>query len=677
MSIYQVNGSSLESVANAIRAKAGLSSENKLTFPNGFATAVENMDDGSSVKNDVDKLNSFMEINDFHGNDGVISNTLETPYSAYDVLDGALILNNGTIRQNGTDTNYFVSPLIPVSEGTYGLKIEKNEYGVGNIVANNNGFGFFGSDGETVIARPSEITDLGNDIRLIEVPDGAAYLRFSVIKGDATLQRTIEFFNQWILLPNADSEITDDFFDIGTPKSNGTIEKIKRSDGSYLQFKDQQARDDIAAIDNSNINAFMTNNDLDSDIINSLELPYTEDEIIKFASILSNGSIRNSRNNYDRNCSVTPLIPVTKGTYALYVPNGKGNSNKGQLYNTNDGYGLFGSDGTTPVTKVSMTDLGNNIFQIVVPKNAEYIRFVFYHGYANDNVFFDDNVEIGLKYVNDNWVFIKSDSTTLIPADFKRKANRAVNRLVRADGSTVNLSSTELWSKKILVFGDSIWGNDRTAGISDYLMDYSGATVYNCAIGGTRITGDRSTYAGAPAWQAFDGVHLIHAKLENDFANQDTYASEVTSYVASETLPLLKSIDMSDIDIVILAYGRNDISSDKTVAEITSAYRTAITELLTAYPQLRIIVCTTPWGMFDTVDGDEYTNANGGTLRGMADGVIELGQSMHIEVLDTLARLPWCALTKATYLDSDEVHPSTEGNKVYAHVVHGKLRSMY
>ena len=119
--------------------------------------------------------------------------------------------------------------------------------------------------------------------------------------------------------------------------------------------------------------------------------------MIKFASILSSGRIRNERNNYDRCYSVTPLIPVNPGTYALYVPSGAGTASGGQLSVTNNGYGLFAADGTTVVSKTSFTDLGNGVYSISVPAGAAYLRFVFYHGQANDNVFSEENVKIGLK----------------------------------------------------------------------------------------------------------------------------------------------------------------------------------------------------------------------------------------------------------------------------------------
>ena len=546
-----------------------------------------------------------------------------------------------------------------------------------------NGFGFFAADGTTVVARPSHLTALGDDIYVIPVPSGASYIRFTILKGGSTasyLPWSLEYFNQWILLPNADENITSSFFDdVVSPKQNGEIDKIMRSDGSYLELKDTVARESIENMDISGANTFLERNNLDGSLDNVLGTPFSASDIMAFAGIMSNGSIRNERNNYDRNTSLTPLIPVEKGKYVLYVPDGSGASGnkRGILSSINDGYGLFASDGTTKVTKESFTTLASNIFQIVVPDGASYIRFQYYHGESEQNTFIDEHVEQGRIYINENWVMIKSDSESLTPSDFTKKSNGVINKFVRSDGSEVIISTNELSQKKIIVFGDSIWGNDRTDGIADFLAEYCGATIYNCAIGGTRITGDRDSYSGGPEWTAFDGKNLIHAKIIDTWTEQDQYAGDVASYVATETLPLLKSVDMDSVDIVILEYGANDFTGGKTIAQITAAYEDVIEEILTEYPHIRILICTSTWREFEGTDGDVYENSQNYTIRQMDDGIIEMAKAKHIAVVDMLSELPWRAETKAYYLDSDYVHPNIKGNRIYAHVVHGKLRSMY
>ena len=236
----------------------------------------------------------------------------------------------------------------------------------------------------------------------------------------------------------------------------------------------------------------------------------------------------------------------------------------------------------------------------------------------------------------------------------------------------------EFAGKKILAFGDSIWGDGRTNGIANYLAEYSGATVYNAGIGGTRITGDRSQVE-VPKFIPFDGVTLIHAYLTNTWTAQDAGASEVWEYVSTDVLPMLKSLDIQTVDIVVLAYGTNDFSAPKTASAVSTAFLSAISELLTANPKLRILCIVPPWRMFesDTVDGDVYVNGNSDTLYDFDADIVEAIKAKHIEVLNMFERCPWRAETKTLYLKPDAIHPNKTGNQVYAHIVHGKLRSMY
>lgn len=427
----------------------------------------------------------------------------------------------------------------------------------------------------------------------------------------------------------------------------------------------------------SSADGFLTVNGFESDVVNVLGQPYDTGDVLMFAQILDNGSIRNSDSNFDRDYSVTPLIPVTPGKYALYVPNGKGYSQKGQWCSVTAGYGLWESDGTTSVAKDTVTDLGNNIWQIVVPQNAAFVRFSYYHGPSDSGTRNKANAEAGLLYVNNNWVMIRTEATDLTPTDFTRQQNGIIDKIKRTDGSYLKLTTTELSRKKILVFGDSIWGNTRTNGVADFLHDYSGATVYNSAVGGTRITGDRNQYE-SPAYAPFDGVNLIHAKLTNTWTDQDANVDSVVDYVRTETLPMLKALDMSTIDFIILAYGTNDVTSERTIAQIQTAYETAVSEILTAYPGIRILIIAPPWRTFSsgTVDGDDYENGNGDSLRDIADGIIENAKAHHIACINMLDELPWRAETLTYYISSDKVHPNLNGNQIYAHVVNGKLQSM-
>ena len=235
-----------------------------------------------------------------------------------------------------------------------------------------------------------------------------------------------------------------------------------------------------------------------------------------------------------------------------------------------------------------------------------------------------------------------------------------------------------LHGKNILAFGDSLWGDDRTNGIADFLAEYSGATIYNAGIGGTRVTGDRTTSEGEK-FIPFDGVTLINAFISGTWTDQDAQINNIWAYVKNDTLPMLKALDLQTIDIVILAYGTNDFTANKSISDVSSAFLSAVSALLTANPKLRIICILPPWRMFssNTVDGDTYENSNNDTLQEFNEGIISAIKPKHTETMNMFEQLPWRAETKTHYMDSDAVHPNRNGNMVYAHVVNGKLKTMY
>lgn len=172
---------------------------------------------------------------------------LSTPYSMDDILQGKIIYANGSINDGSTQC---VSPLIPISAGTYGLKTSHNEY-IGNINNGNNyknGYGFFAADGTTIVARPENLLhSLGNDIFVFEVPAEAVYVRFCYAASRPNYyEDALEFFNQWILLPDADDNIDNSFFTVQQKKPNIEVDKLLRLDGSYASLRDTQARQNAA-----------------------------------------------------------------------------------------------------------------------------------------------------------------------------------------------------------------------------------------------------------------------------------------------------------------------------------------------------------------------------------------------------------------------------------------------
>ena len=201
----------------------------------------------TALQNAAAGPNEWLEKNDLDATITGKINVLSVPYTLDDIEKGKIIYSNGTIQNS---SSCCVSPLVPISAGTYGLKTAHNEY-IGGINSGNsyqNGYGFFAADGVTVVSRPTNLLhSLGNDIYVFEVPNDAAYVRFCYLTSSSTYyEQSLGYFNQWILLPDANDNIDDSFFVVQVPKPNIEIDKLLRIDGSYATLRDTTAREDAS-----------------------------------------------------------------------------------------------------------------------------------------------------------------------------------------------------------------------------------------------------------------------------------------------------------------------------------------------------------------------------------------------------------------------------------------------
>ena len=115
-----------------------------------------------------------------------------------------------------------------------------------------------------------------------------------------------------------------------------------------------------------------------------------------------------------------------------------------------------------------------------------------------------------------------------------------------------------LQDKKIVVFGDSIWNAARGEdGISEYIQQVTGATVYNCAIGGTTaaLVGGENSMENWTS-NCFNGMIYVARKL---------VPAEKVLGDNTVVLDIIKQVDFAEMDYVIVSYGLNDFFCDELV----------------------------------------------------------------------------------------------------------------
>lgn len=226
--------------------------------------------------------------------------------------------------------------------------------------------------------------------------------------------------------------------------------------------------------------------------------------------------------------------------------------------------------------------------------------------------------------------------------------------------------------KKVVVFGDSIMADSSCAAVIESL---TGATVYNCAIGGTLLAHSNDNY------DIICGARIAQA-IENETLDEIDVSGLGLSYTNTQHWNTLIGLDFSDIDIAVVSYGTNDFAFNVPITSETAFDESAMTTaaayfikaLNTKYPNIQLCFFTpsyrqrTAW----SGDSDEVTNSIGKYLVDYENAIVSACEANHIPCK---AMYKTCGVNKynyATYL-SDGVHRTAAGGELLGHQYAGFL----
>ena len=247
-----------------------------------------------------------------------------------------------------------------------------------------------------------------------------------------------------------------------------------------------------------------------------------------------------------------------------------------------------------------------------------------------------------------------------------------------------DVKTSPIREKIIVNFGDSIFGSSRPpVDISTMISNITGATVYNCAFGGCEM----SIHADAN-YNPFSMCNLADAIASDVWTSQESAssASGMPAYFA-DTVALLKTIDFSKVDIVTIGYGTNDWNNgteldnggNSNKAYFADALRYSIETLLTAFPNLKIFVCTQTYRFFMDAsynfvdDSNTHTNSHGNTLIDFVEKTIEVAEQYNLPYINNY-NIGMGKYSRSYYFyPTDGTHPKPEGNMLIASNMANKL----
>ncbi|WP_064467911.1 SGNH/GDSL hydrolase family protein [Lederbergia galactosidilytica] len=286
----------------------------------------------------------------------------------------------------------------------------------------------------------------------------------------------------------------------------------------------------------------------------------------------------------------------------------------------------------------------------------------------------------------DDWVVGSYAGTLFVTNENNRfvtqrlvKLNDPVNRYIRTiDTQTGNKyrwlkepSLSPLAFKTIVCLGDSIteFGN-----YPEVIANRTGATVYNCGFGGTRLANH-----GEPNYDAFSVAKIVESIVSGDWSEQEE-ANATTGYTT--TFDNIKNIDFNTVDHITIFAGTNDWAGtdrygsvelgkddDTTRETFKGAINYIIKTLLTAYPNIKITFFTPIWRSRiiagDGHDSDIFPNRDGAMLIDFVDALINLGGKNHVSILDLYRNSGINKYNESNFLE-DGVHPKKP--KGYEHI---------
>lgn len=364
---------------------------------------------------------------------------------------------------------------------------------------------------------------------------------------------------------------------------------------------------------------------------------------------------------------VSGFIPVTKGdvirvkdpsassfstglVFALYKADKATGSNIGRYINTMQGSAAYGA--------VSIS--GN-----VLTWDTSNINYYFWNNFAYLRV--TTNSADSIVTVNEEI----AETTQVV---------KTLNSNIKVGKNNLNFdfNAALLADKKIVIFGDSIIGatRDQTS-VPAYAAAYTGATIYNVGFGGCRMSVHPTAgYAAFSMWALADAI------ATNTWTTQDAQASSGADYFP-EQLALLKSIDFSTVDEIVIHYGTNDFaanvqidngSNTTSTSTVCGALRYSIQKILGAYPKIKIFVSLPIYRMWNSVGAETYTNGLGKKLPEYNAAMQTVAESYNLPAIDGYGKLGINSLNDSAY-SSDGTHLNDLGRQIFGQLIGGCLIS--
>lgn len=342
----------------------------------------------------------------------------------------------------------------------------------------------------------------------------------------------------------------------------------------------------------------------------------------------------------------------------------------------------------------------HGIANLEIPDGTTGIRINFYNSIAGNDgyAFYDNSGEFisGGKNAESGAFFYSPLTIYPIPTGAKYFAccgrisyeESGVDRTITFINGKIKSTTNRNYGQTVVMLGDSVIGNyNGPDSVPTFLERFSGAKCYNCGFGGSSM--GRDTVAPVFAdLSAFDGWKIVHAIAINNYSDQlEAIASDPTyerlkSYFSSH-IATLQSMDWSKVDMITLSYGTNDWGMSVTLNDnpnnlkdtttFGGAYRTALEELWSVYPHIKVVLCGCIWRGLSIVDGELVSDTDDGAgsrlapLKDYEEKIKSVAEEYHVPFIPMYDNTSFNKYTWKQYFHTtDATHPARKGRYVIA-----------
>lgn len=262
--------------------------------------------------------------------------------------------------------------------------------------------------------------------------------------------------------------------------------------------------------------------------------------------------------------------------------------------------------------------------------------------------------KIAIEVNSPSWYF---DSANLCASFVEIDEFVAYSEVRKLKSSLISDADLGLYGKNIVFFGDSIMANK----VPDYVGQLTKAHVYQAALGGTSAS-DRSPESDSAWGHHLCGYAIAHAINTGEWSTILEVAQTIQRY-DYDRMYMLSELDWSTVDILYLHYGANDpydgtdnANDNMDVTYYAGAMRYIITQIQTAYPNIRIFVG-------NPIHSPNMPKPN----RAQADVQLkEICATYHVGYIDNFTNFGVNDMTAGTLLKADQIHPNDKGERLLA-----------